>query len=114
MPKKLTAGERLKQYNKEFLKRVATLVTDFEYCDECNHPLSACGEQHNDGTPSIDCQVCKLRSLLADVRQQAIVVNEAVAEFYGDSVKYPQLKLDDYQQKQLQRIQAATRKLVKL
>ena len=116
MPKKLTAGDRLRQYNEEFLKRVNALLdgVDVEYCMECNSPLCDCGEPHLDGTPSTDCQVCLLRQALGDIRKQMLVVNAAVGDFYGDSVKYPQLELPEYQQKQLKRIQAAMAKLMTL
>ena len=116
MPKKLTAGDRLRQYNKEFLKKVNALLdgVDVEYCMECNSPLCDCGEPNVDGTPSTDCLVCKVRAQRDELRAQARCVHQVVNDFHAGSVKYPQLKLSDYHQRQLASIMKAVAKLMKL
>ena len=43
-----------------------------EYCKECNTPLSNCGPQDSDGEPSLDCQVCILRSELNAARTNSV------------------------------------------
>ncbi len=42
--------------------------SQLEFCKECNHPLSDCGPQNSDGTPSMDCMVCQLKSDLLTER----------------------------------------------
>jgi len=39
---------------------------EFKYCEECNTPLSQCGEQGIDGIPTMDCIACKLRNIIAE------------------------------------------------
>ena len=116
MPKKLKASDRLKQYNEAFLKRVNALLdgADMEYCMECNSPLCQCGEPNLDGTPSTDCLVCKVRAQRDELRKQARCVSQVVNDFHADSVKYPQLQLSNYHQRQLASIMKAVEKLMKL
>lgn len=38
----------------------------FEYCEECNTPLSQCGPEGVDGIPTMDCIACKLRDIIAE------------------------------------------------
>lgn len=73
-------------------------VETMEYCEDCNFPLSACGEQNIDGTPSMDCQVCKLRDLLAAERaareaadRRIAFLEEAIASSHKERIgwRYP-------------------------
>lgn len=48
--------------------RSRSVMETVEHCEDCNFPLSACGEPNVDGTPTMDCQVCKLEDLLATER----------------------------------------------
>lgn len=55
----------------ELQRRVEELESEqFEYCDDCGAPLSACGEPSPDGTPSMDCKVCQLRDKIDDLERQ--------------------------------------------
>ncbi len=51
----------LEQRRKE-LEQVIAHTNGLNYCNDCNSPLSACGEPNPDGTPSEDCLVCIIRS----------------------------------------------------
>jgi hypothetical protein len=58
----------LKEQRSQIMAAIPTSKTEeLEWCEECNFPLSPCGEQNVDGTPSMDCKVCQLRDKVAQL-----------------------------------------------
>ena len=43
-------------------------------CGICNSELAYCGELDEDGVPSLDCLVCRLRAQLQDLNEQLDII----------------------------------------
>lgn len=44
----------------------------------CNHPLSQCGPEDDDGVPTLDCKVCQLRDHVVEMNQRIIERTDAL------------------------------------